>query len=494
MATISWAYQSGAEATALYTAPISGGGANTFSMRSAASASAGGGGGGGGGDIVTAGLLFHIDAGNASSYPGSGTTMTDLAGSGITTTLYGGPTYNSANGGYISFVPSSSQYAQTSASLSVLTTWSIELWHNYNGTTTGGQPCILSEVFANGAINFFMGTLNGATPPELQVGFFNNAWNITTPITLPSNGWYHLIGTYDGSNVKLYVNNVLTQTYATSGTPTSGEGGIRFMRRWDNPDYWGGGLAIVRIYTGALTTGQIATNYNASISRFGGGVDTAGLLFHVDAGNSYSYSGSGSTWTDLAGSGITMTLYNSPTYSSANGGYISFVVASSQYAQSSAGLPLLTNWTIEVWHYYTNTNGGGGGPSLVTDMYSGNLNFVLGGCDSGLQGTLAASMYLDGTGWFRTTSYSLPAVGWYHIVGTYDGAFRKLYVNGVLITSDATTITPVADGTGFRFMRRWDTAEYWGGYLATVRIYSQALTAGQIATNYNASKTRFGLT
>ena len=121
MATISWAYQSGAEALALYTAPISGGGTNTFSMRSAAS--------GGGGDAVTAGLLFHLDAGNASSYPGSGTTMTDLAGSGITTTLYNSPTYNSANGGYLMFTPSSSQYGKTSASLAELATWSVEVWH-----------------------------------------------------------------------------------------------------------------------------------------------------------------------------------------------------------------------------------------------------------------------------------------------------------------------------------------------------------------------------
>lgn len=261
MATISWAYQSSAPEIPLYTAPIAGGGANTFSMRSASAPA--------GGATVTAGLLFHLDAGNASSYPGSGSTWTDLASSGLTTTLFNSPTYNSANGGYLSFVPSSSQYAQTSASLSVLTTWSIEVWHYYNGTTVGGQPCILTEYFANGAINYFLGTLNGGTAPELQVGFYNGNWNITTPITLPANGWYHLVGTFDGSTVKLYVNNVLTKTYATSDTPRSGASGIRFMRRWDNPDYWGGGLAVVRIYTGALTIGQIDTNYNASKTRFG---------------------------------------------------------------------------------------------------------------------------------------------------------------------------------------------------------------------------------
>jgi len=41
-------------------------------------------------------------------------------------------------------------------------------------------------------------------------------------------------------------------------------------------------------------------------------------------------------------------------------------------------------------------------------------------------------------------------------------------------------------------MRRWDVTHYWGGFLATVRIYATALTAGQIATNFNTSKSRFG--
>ena len=220
--------------------------------------------------IATANLLFHLDAGNPASYSGSGSTWNDLAGSGLTTTLYNSPTYRSDNGGYLSFVASSSHYAQTSASLSVLTTWSIEVWHYYNGTFAGSQPCILTELFSSGAINFFLGTLDGATAPELQVGFFNNNWNVTAPgYTLPANGWYHLVGTYDGSNVKLYVNNVLTQTYATSQTPISSGGGIRFMRRWDQTDYWGGRLAIVKIYDTAISLGDVTTKYNANRERFG---------------------------------------------------------------------------------------------------------------------------------------------------------------------------------------------------------------------------------
>ena len=219
--------------------------------------------------IVTAGLLFHLDAGNPSSYSGSGSTWNDLAGSGLTTTLYNSPTYSSANGGYLSFVASSSQYAQTSASLSLLTTFTVEVWHYYNGTYTGGQPCILSEIYVGGGINFFLGALL-VSAPQLQVGFFNGSFNVTpSGYTLPANGWYHLVGTFDGSSINLYVNNVLTQTQATSQTPTSGANGIRFMRRWDNPEYWGGNLAIIRIYNGAIGASDVSTNYSASKARFG---------------------------------------------------------------------------------------------------------------------------------------------------------------------------------------------------------------------------------
>jgi hypothetical protein len=109
-----------------------------------------------------------------------------------------------------------------------------------------------------------------ASAPQLQVGFYNGSFNVTpSGYTLPANGWYHLVGTFDGSNIKLYVNNVLTQTTANTQTPTSGASGIRFMRRWDNPDYWSGSLAVIRIYNGAIGASDVSTNYNASKTRFG---------------------------------------------------------------------------------------------------------------------------------------------------------------------------------------------------------------------------------
>ena len=51
---------------------------------------------------------------------------------------------------------------------------------------------------------------------------------------------------------------------------------------------------------------------------------TDGLVLALDAGNTKSYSGSGTTWSDLSGKGNDGTLVNSPTYSNLNGGNFNF--------------------------------------------------------------------------------------------------------------------------------------------------------------------------
>jgi hypothetical protein len=219
--------------------------------------------------IITAGLVLSLDAGDTLSYPGSGSTWTDTIQS-KTFTLVNSPTYNSSNGGYLSFAPASSQYATSSTSLtSSLTTFTMEAWHYYTGTNSGGSPCIITETYpgVTSRINFSLGS---NTTTGLQSGFFDGAWKITNAQTLTANNWYHIVGTYDGAINKLYVNNSLVQNSSAIGaTPSTSQGGIRLMRRWDNAEYWGGRLAVVRIYNTALDTTQINQNYNTQRSRFG---------------------------------------------------------------------------------------------------------------------------------------------------------------------------------------------------------------------------------
>ena len=222
---------------------------------------------------VSAGLQLYLDAGNANSYTGSGSTWSDMVNA-IDFTLYGDttPAYSSNNGGYITFDPSSSQYAQGASLPSALTTWTVEAWIQHNSTNmTSGSPCIVTEVYAGNPINFTLGNTSDSFP-NVQTGFFNGGWASTLiGTTLTSGNWYHIVGTWDGTTVTLYLNGNLAASDNTwIGNPAARGGqGIRLMSRWDVSHLWGGNLAIVRIYDNDITAAGVVQNFNAERARFG---------------------------------------------------------------------------------------------------------------------------------------------------------------------------------------------------------------------------------
>ena len=61
----------------------------------------------------------------------------------------------------------------------------------------------------------------------------------------------------------------------------------------------------------------MAFNYSPNII-------TDGLVLYLDAANTKSYPGSGTTWRDLSKSQLNGTLTNGPTFNSSNGGSIVF--------------------------------------------------------------------------------------------------------------------------------------------------------------------------
>ena len=347
---------------------------------------------------------------------------------------------------------------------------------------------------------------------------------------------------YDGTNGNLYVNGSTIVQFGSTGNfgySNYSVGCGIYSISANTVDTWAGFVGEVILYRSALTNTQrqqvegslswkwgmqanlpanhpyknsapIGTTNPAGISRPANVLPipsiacfpirtyflvTADLMLHVDAGNPASYPGSGSTWYDLTTSGLNVTLYNSPTYSSANGGYIAFTPSSSQYGGTSGTYnsgTALTRWTTEAWHYYTNTFVGNLS-AIICSTFGGNVNFALGSPVGGAAGKNLAAAYYAGTWYYTSSSYTLPSVGWYHIVGTYDGTNLKLYVNNVLTQTQASAVTPGFGGGAIHLMRRWDVGDYWGGYLAIARIYKRALSADEVNTNYQLSKARFGL-
>lgn len=223
--------------------------------------------------VATAGLVLHLDAGNTSSYPGTGTSWTDLVASRIFT-LTNGPTYNSGNGGHINFVAASSHYAECASSLPSLTTWTCEAWVSYTAVN-GVNPAIVTDIQGGNKVNYIIGVPDGVTAPRISVGTFATNWRSLTPGFLPTvSNWYQVVGTFDGTThtFNLYINGALdsTQTLtAASASYGSGNSGIRLMRRWDAANYWGGGLGVVRIYNTVLDSTAVNDNFQTQRTRFG---------------------------------------------------------------------------------------------------------------------------------------------------------------------------------------------------------------------------------
>jgi hypothetical protein len=82
----------------------------------------------------------------------------------------------------------------------------------------------------------------------------------------------------------------------------------------------------------------------------------------------------------------------------------------------------------------------------------------------------------------------------YHVVGTYNGNNKILYINGV--SEASATLTNAINNTSavasIGYLRSVNT-QYLNGSIPIARVYNRALSASEILQNYNAQKLRFGL-
>jgi hypothetical protein len=217
-------------------------------------------------------LLVYLDSGNLLSYPTTGSTWTDLVGGNNNATLFNSPTYSSNYNGILRFDDASLEYG-TIPNIGDLSNWTVEVWFRLTTALTGKVTSIVSNQFnLVNRLNFSIGTNNAPTNYNLAVGYFNGAWRTTTGFVPQTNVWYQVVGTYDGSTIRQYVNGTASGgTLNYIGTSQSG-GEVRLMRRWDETLSSGnlvdGDLAIVRIYNSALSGSQILQNYNDTYTRF----------------------------------------------------------------------------------------------------------------------------------------------------------------------------------------------------------------------------------
>ena len=224
-------------------------------------------------NYVNTNLFLNLDAGNSSSYSGTGTTWADLSGNSRNATLINNPTFNSSQNGYFHFTDTSFQYADTTTVPS-LTNWTIEAWYRPTKSLTGKVTAILTNQFdLTNKINYSLGNIFAPTSYNICGGFYDGTWRRTTGLVPTLNTWYQGAVTYNGSVITQYSNGTSQTTLTYAGTSQSG-GTVRIARRWDSPDndsgnFFDGDISIVRIYNTSLSPSQILQNYNAVRGRYG---------------------------------------------------------------------------------------------------------------------------------------------------------------------------------------------------------------------------------
>jgi len=212
-------------------------------------------------------------------------------------------------------------------------------------------------------------------------------------------------------------------------------------------------------------------------------INEDGLVLALDAGNSKSYPGSGTTWTDLSGQGNDGTI-NGATHTSGTGGYFDFDGSNDYVSHSNDSFVSNGGATLECWF---NADTGSVLRSFINHSGFNYFNLMR---DSNNKIRLEyKSTSQNNTQLFSTSTISTES--WYHLVGVVNSTGARIYINGEL---DASNSTPQNLGTV-------SSTLYVGGYsssssyrfdgkIAMVKRYDKPLAAAEVKQNYNALRTR----
>lgn len=230
---------------------------------------------------------------------------------------------------------------------------------------------------------------------------------------------------------------------------------------------------------------------------------TDGLVFAVDAANTKSYPGSGTTWKDLSGNGNDGTLTNGPTFDSSYAGGIIYDMSNDYVKVNNSSSITITGSEITYeavfkTSYTVIDNNGNAIISKRKHWESGDLSFSL----WHVQGDYISGSIDTSSGRYNVNSSSLPDIndGKPHIVQVvYDGDMLYMYLDGILTDSIVATgniLNQNVDliiGNGQAHDGTVQYAYTWNGSIYCVKIYNRALSPSEITQNYNALKGRFGL-
>lgn len=221
-----------------------------------------------GGKIVTNGLVLCLDAANRNSYVSGSGVWRDLSGNNRHGTLTNGPTFNNANGGYISFDGTDDYVSSPSLSLPANSGFTMCLFlKQINPQPSGGWNFFYSQggsfeigTYGQTGTSFTFKDVNIPVYPfEIYSDNVVNSWSYVAYGLYPTTR-YPFIHTYNSAG---YAYSTLAKSYTNTNmdfTSLFGTVGNSRYRAYG---------AIVQVYNRDLTSAEVLQNFNANRKRFG---------------------------------------------------------------------------------------------------------------------------------------------------------------------------------------------------------------------------------
>jgi len=442
---------------------------------------------------VTDGLVLEVDASNVASYPQTGTTWYDLSGYENHGTLTNGPSFNSS--GYITFDGSNDVIIIPNDNpLNPTTGLTIESWVNFDGNSS-------DFIFEKGNVNTQFSLFSHGTDIVFRTkhsgdGSYHTLSPSKTTADITNGRWHHIVGSWDGSTKRIYVDGVSKSSTSKSGNLVTTSQGAAIGRFGGTTTgyYFGGGISKVKVYNKGLSSSEVTQNY------YKGNIITSGLAFALDAGNLSSYESGDTTTYSLpnsySGSILNGVTHNSNGWWDFDGTNDKIELSDTSYWNDNV-FGNATNFTIMCWtkcdNFYNwssmihKDNGG---------YYSESEGASLWVNASGFQAVFGNGVPGNSGNWGNIISYSTSnTTDWFHLAFTGDGSTLKFYVNNVLVSSQGQSNRSAGKNITDNPVRLGVRAgsAYYNGKIALPLFYTRSLTADEVAQNFEAQRARFGL-
>jgi fibronectin type 3 domain-containing protein len=197
---------------------------------------------------------------------GSGTTTADRSGNNNTGTL-SNTTWSTAGrfGNALFFNGTNARVnVNDSSSLDLTSGMTLEAWVKPSVINANYQTTVLKEQPGDLAYALYANTGNGRPDTEAAIG--GSARTATGPSSLPTGTWSYLTATYDGANLRLYVNGTQVVQQAASGLITTSTGALRIGGNAIWGEWFTGWIDEVRVYNRALSAGEIQNDMFTSVT------------------------------------------------------------------------------------------------------------------------------------------------------------------------------------------------------------------------------------